>query len=64
MPRQYSDDEIKEIAKEILEALRPKHLAVFQIRKVAAAIVELTDYIVLREISVIYNRTRIIRMRL
>ena len=49
MPRQYSNDEIKEIAKEILEALRPKHLAVFQIRKVAMAITELTDYIVLRE---------------
>ena len=45
----YSDDEIKEIAKEILETLRPRHLAVFQIRKIAAAIVELTDYIVLRE---------------
>ena len=49
--RHYSEDEIREIAKEILENLRPKHLAVFQIRKVAQAIVDLTDYIVLREKS-------------
>lgn len=50
MAKHYSDNEIKEMAKEIMESLRPKHLAVYQIRELAKELMELTDYIVLREV--------------
>ena len=49
MPKQRSIDEIRGIAKELMESLRPKHLAVFQIRQVAQELATLADYIVLRE---------------
>lgn len=57
MPRHYSEDEIKEMAREIIESLRPRHLAVYQIRDLAEAIVELTDYIVLRELPAEESKT-------
>lgn len=47
--RYRSEDELREIAKGILENLRPEHLSVGQIKDVAKLIVEATDYIVLRE---------------
>ena len=51
MPKHYNIDEIREIAKEIMEGLRPKHLAVYQIKQVANALMDLSEYIVLREKS-------------
>lgn len=50
MAQYYSDNEIREMAKEIMESLRPKHLAVYQIRELAEELMNLTDFIVLREV--------------
>lgn len=44
-----SEDELTQIAREILENLRPKHLTVGQLREVGKYLIELTDYIVFRE---------------
>lgn len=49
MAKHRNIDEIREIAKELMESLRPKHLAVFQIKQVAQELASLSDYIVLRE---------------
>ena len=49
MPRLRNEQEIRDIAAEVLDSLRPRHLTVCQIREVARAIIDLTDYIVLRE---------------
>lgn len=45
----HSDEELKEITREIMEALRPKHLTVRQIRKIGCYLGEFTENIVLRE---------------
>lgn len=45
----YTRDELKDIAKEIMESLRPKHLSVREIKDLARHLTDLTDYIVLRE---------------
>lgn len=45
----YSDDELKEIAKGIIETLRPNRLCVWELRKIFQIATELLDYIVLRE---------------
>lgn len=50
MGKYYNDAEIEEIAKEIIESLRPKHLTVGQIKQVANALNALTEFIVLREV--------------
>lgn len=44
-----SKEEMREIAKEVMELLRPKHLTVGQIKELAQMIVGLTDYVVFRE---------------
>lgn len=51
MPKHYSIDEIRAMAKEIMESLRPKHLAVYQIKQIADALRDLSECIVLREKS-------------
>lgn len=45
----YSEDDLKEIAKEIIDMLRPKHLRVCDIKKILRYAIEKTEYIVLRE---------------
>lgn len=45
----YTRDELTDIAREIMERLRPKHLSVREIKKLAMCLVDLTEYIVLRE---------------
>lgn len=45
----YHDKELKEIAMEIMDSLRPKHLRVCEIKKVLKFANELTECIVLRE---------------
>lgn len=45
----YSDDELKEIAVEIIDSLRPKHLRVCDIRKIMRYGYELIECVVLRE---------------
>lgn len=45
----YSDDELTEIAKSLIEGLRPMHLRVFEIRIVLEKACGLLDCIVLRE---------------
>lgn len=47
--KKYTSDELKDIAKEIMENLRPKRLSVREIKNLARHLVDLTDYIVLRE---------------
>lgn len=47
--RYRSEDELREIAKGIMESLRPENLSVGQIKEVARLIAEATDHIVLRE---------------
>lgn len=49
MAKHRNIDEIREIAKELMESLRPKHLAVFQIKQVAHELEAMTENIVLRE---------------
>ena len=50
MAQHYSTDEISEMAKEVMESLRPKHLTVGQIKRLAYALAEMTENIVLREV--------------
>ena len=47
--KMYTSDELRDIAKEIMESLRPKHLTVLEIKSLAMHLVNLTGYIVLRE---------------
>lgn len=49
--KQYTTAELNEIASEIIDMLRPKHLRVFEIRQVLNMAMEKTDCIVLREKS-------------
>ena len=47
--KKYTINELRGIAKEIMESLRPKHLTVCEIKELARYLTDLTDYIVLRE---------------
>lgn len=49
MAKHRSMDEIREIAKAIMEAMRPEHLTVCQIKQVAQELALMTENIVLRE---------------
>lgn len=49
MPKHYNIDEIRAMAKEIMESLRPKHLAVYQIKQIARELESMTENIILRE---------------
>ena len=49
MAKYRNIDEIREMAKEIMESLRPKHLTVYQIKQVAQELALMTENIVLRE---------------
>lgn len=49
MARKYTRDEIKDMAKEIMESLRPRHMTVSQIKQLAQELAALTENIVLRE---------------
>ena len=44
-----SEDEIIEIAKEVIDMLRPKHLTVGQIREVLKEVNNGLEYVVVRE---------------
>lgn len=45
----HSDEELKEITREIMEKLRPKHLTVRHVRKIGYYLAEFAENIVLRE---------------
>ncbi len=47
--KSYSKNDLKEIAREIMDSLRPKHLRVCEIKEVFKYACELTECIVLRE---------------
>lgn len=49
MARNYNADEIRSMAKELMESLRPKRLTVRQIKQVAQELALMTENIVLRE---------------
>lgn len=49
MAKHRNIDEIRAMAKEIMESLRPKHLTVCQIKQVAQELALMTENIVLRE---------------
>lgn len=47
--KRYSDEELKAIAIEIIDLLRPKHLRITDIRKVLSHISDLLEFVVVRE---------------
>lgn len=47
--RYRTDEELEQIAKSLMESLRPEHLTVAQIKTVAKIMAESTEYIVLME---------------
>lgn len=49
MARKYTRDEIRDMAAEIMESLRPRHMTVFQIKQLAHELEAMTENIVLRE---------------
>lgn len=47
--KRYSDEDLKAIAIEIIDWLRPKHLRITDIRKVLNHISDLLEFVVVRE---------------
>lgn len=45
----YNNDDLKEIAIEIIDMLRPKHLRVKEIKEILSIAIAMTENIVLRE---------------
>ena len=44
-----SENELEDIARELMEVLRPKHLSVGQIKAVAGNVIKMTEFIVFQE---------------